>query len=472
MKKHFFLLACFLLLLPFGSCTQEDLLDGAAIQHTASEANLADEETETSVTHAQAMAVANHFLGRCSAQTRSEGEAAAVAEIKKGDEPLIYIINYHGGGFALISAKTTYYPVLAYSDKGRFEYIPQDTHPELKGWLEDRKKLISGECEVSVETKLAAQAQWTMYLDADPQTAEQPVLRATSTSTAQYAFLQRKHELGALGYNSLSLDKASSFASSYGVSIKDFESKADLYNSPRKYTIFAFQESSYNSGVGPKLTTEWGQGYPYNALSKADSTNDAGCVTIAMAQIMRCFQHPTTYNWNNMPDNTATQDTQELIRDIACGLGISYAGADNSATILDAKSVFTSSAFLYNVTMKNHAFNDVTNALNRNKLVFMSGVDSDKSEGHAWVCDGYKREHRSIKYFVEYLYGSEGNYEYKSPELPSIDGLGTADRNGNYYLHMNWGWNGQENGWFLEDNINNIYRNYNTSRKNLYVSPK
>ena len=45
---------------------------------------------------------------------------------------------------------------------------------------------------------------------------------------------------------------------------------------------------------GHLLTTKWHQRYPYN-ITKYDYL---GCVTIATAQIMKYFRHPTIFNWD------------------------------------------------------------------------------------------------------------------------------------------------------------------------------
>lgn len=470
MKKNLFFLA-FLLVLPlFECCTQEDLLDNATVQLTESDASIAEDSSiELNVTQAQALSVANLFLGRNTAPTRTENVQAFVKDIDEDGTTLIYIINYKEGGFVLVSAKTTYYPILAYSDSGQFEYNSKDMHPELQEWLKYCKKSIKGEFELSEEAKNATLAQWSSFLTCSPTIA--PMRSTSSTNTAQYAFMQRRHELGALGYNSVPLSNASSIASHYGVSIAEFEEKADTYHSPRQFTIFAYKANTYDSGVPQMLTTKWEQGYPYNALSKENKDIGAGCATIAMAQIMKYYKHPSSYNWSNMPDTTATQDTQKLIRDIASGLGISYSDSDNGATYVDAMNVFTSNAFQYNATKQGHNLNDVINKLSKGP-VFMIGFDSKSADGHAWVCDGYKSTHSTMKYFVEYLYGSEGNYEYKSPDTPSINGLGTGDMDGCDYFHMNWGWGGLSDGWYLENNVSTFKGDFSSSRININVSPK
>lgn len=96
------------ILLLLASCTQEELLDGLSNQQATSEENLAGVPAETSVTQAQAVAVANQILGCRSSQTRSKSTPPAIEEVKANGETLIYVINYQDGGFAVISGKTTY----------------------------------------------------------------------------------------------------------------------------------------------------------------------------------------------------------------------------------------------------------------------------------------------------------------------------------------------------------------------------
>ena len=58
---------------------------------------------------------------------------------------------------------------------------------------------------------------------------------------------------------------------------------------------------------GPLLNTEWYQtgGFnddlPYISCNGSNFQVYAGCVPIAMAQVMKYYQHPTNYNWSAMP---------------------------------------------------------------------------------------------------------------------------------------------------------------------------
>jgi len=71
--------------------------------------------------------------------------------------------------------------------------------------------------------------------------------------------------------------------------------------------------------VAPLLSTTWHQGCVFNSLLKAESeigcTNlpcdrvYAGCVPIAMAQVMKYYKYPSTYNWGLMPNASGSSET-------------------------------------------------------------------------------------------------------------------------------------------------------------------
>ena len=89
----------------------------------------------------------------------------------------------------------------------------------------------------------------------------------------------------------------------------------------------------------------------------------------------------------------------------------------------------------------------------------MAGKNS-LGEGHAWVCDGANQTDSKTEYYVEYLYNETyDNLGYTLIDLPGSFGYKT-----HFKFHMNWGWGGTNNGWFID---NDVY--YPTNRKNIYV---
>ena len=210
--------------------------------------------------------------------------------------------------------------------------------------------------------------------------------------------------------------------------------------------------------VVPLLTTTWGQGAYYNALCPAGTS--AGCVAVALAQLMRYWQHPVqgrgshayysyaahdtlradfsqaNYQWSLMPDalNAASSTEQvaavaRLIADLGIALSMQYRSGSSIAYIssfasLDSASAesvlrehFNFSPSLYCAFKDNHS-NASWRALATAELVarrpiIYSGHNS-AGGGHAFVVDGCD--------------------EYQ-------------------LFHVNWGWDGTYNGYYNIDSL-------------------
>lgn len=224
--------------------------------------------------------------------------------------------------------------------------------------------------------------------------------------------------------------------------------------------------------VEPLLTTRWNQNQFYNALCPVESHSAsghalAGCTSVAMAQILHYWRYPihgtgshsyvannsqlgigygdygtltadfsaTTYDYDNMPDSLGAQSSQTEINAVAtliyhCGVSINtaYGAVSSSAYISEVddalreyfdyqnvrhvyKSVFTEADWL----------SMIKGELNQLRPVFYTGAGI--ASAHAFVCDGYD------------------------------------DQN---YFHMNWGWGGYADGFFLLSNLSVNLNSYNT----------
>ena len=145
-----------------------------------------------------------------------------------------------------------------------------------------------------------------------------------------------------------------------------------------------------------------------------------------------------------MPNDHGVQETARLMKDIGIAVNMSYgcwlSGAYNTAVIpgfnyfgynsVKSKNI---SGFLTNQTLNQQLY--------LNRPVLMAG--SKGQVGHAWVCDQY------------YYYRVWDN---------SADG-------DNYSLtmyHMNWGWNGQNNGFYSLNFLNPTGTNFNDDLEIFY----
>lgn len=198
--------------------------------------------------------------------------------------------------------------------------------------------------------------------------------------------------------------------------------------------------------VTPLLETNWGQdeGYnndapDYNCPYTTNSRALTGCVATAIAQVMRYHEYPATYNWNIKPDDNITQWNQpygteeiaQLMRDVGDGVNMQWgcASSGGSGAYTEdgegaLENIFTYSA---SVDYKSYDWDKIQWELDQNRPVILDGY-TDDGAGHAWVVDGYTKD---INYFTDC-----------SGYISTL------------YFHMNWGWEGEHNGYFAFDNFN------------------
>lgn len=213
---------------------------------------------------------------------------------------------------------------------------------------------------------------------------------------------------------------------------------ADRYSIPYEYTIIGLRDNNIYNNVGPLTTTLWSQSGGYNYLCPENCV--AGCVPVAMVQIMKFHQYPSSFDWSNMLDDQPTYASQYLIADIGKTIHVQYGIKESSASLSDAKMGFQT--YGYRVIQKEHNDTEVADdeLIHNKRPVFMVG----KSEtGHAWVCDGYTKCSTEYDLYAEYVYnGRYGNLGLSLIDNP--DGFGGITYPASF--HMNWGWGGMHNG--------------------------
>lgn len=212
--------------------------------------------------------------------------------------------------------------------------------------------------------------------------------------------------------------------------------------------------------VEPLLTEMWHQGCLYNSLCPAMTGPcdhaEAGCVAVAMGQIMHYWKYPTTgwgshsysnagvtlsadfgnttYDWDHMPDSLTENSSEAEIEAVAtllyhCGVSVDMEYSTNgsgasSNDVPDAmKRYFNYSRRIHREKKADYTNDEwlslLKNSLDEQRPVLYSG--HGEAGGHAFVCDGY---------------------------------------DGNDLLHFNWGW-GRANGYFALGNLNPIGYEFN-----------
>lgn len=211
------------------------------------------------------------------------------------------------------------------------------------------------------------------------------------------------------------------------------------------------QYSTTQSTVAPLVTTTWNQSPYYNALCPGGSVT--GCVATAMAQIMKYWNYPatgtgsssytstygilsanygaTTYNWSNMPTHLTGPNNDVAVLNYHCGVSVemSYSPSGSGAWVCSFDNPVCAensykTYFKYDANtiqgLDRSNYDDPTwiglmkGDLDLGRPIQYVGWDPNQG-GHTWVCDGYDQ---------------------------------------NDFLHMNWGWGGQGNGYYFVNTLN------------------
>lgn len=224
------------------------------------------------------------------------------------------------------------------------------------------------------------------------------------------------------------------------------------------------------NAAGPLLSTRWGQGCYYNKFCPEDDRGPcdqvwAGCVAVAMGQIMKYWNEPyasnatagyedpinydadglevpgsdygpipgfvsTVYDWAGMPDTLTAESSVAEVDAIAelllhCGIAaeMNYGPYGSRAKRSDARNAFVSS-FNYAPSAQiidSEYFtitewqNILINELDLGRPIYFRGNDGES--GHAFVCDGY-RGSREFHFNWGFRGSFQGNYFYLDELTP------------------------------------------------------
>lgn len=368
---------------------------------------------------------------------------------------VIYAVNFTDG-YVLISATKRFFPILAKVDHGSFSLNTNTGQDCLVSEMIQSISTVDND-----STNQVSGIHWLPY-------EKQITLSSTKTKTNSdyYTMLDTYLE-----------DWYNDGRNVYYLYNKPDNMPDDMYNS--FYTTaengmaeidgYPFRECAVitekfvNSTTqkGPLVETLWGQDAPYNSLFP---NHHLGCVTIATGQIMKYFEFPSSYNWSQMPNSTSSSTLASFLFSLRNDLNVTD---DGTSTINNAKNVFNDYGYSCNII--SHSETQTKASLNSNKPVYMRGTDiNDSSIGHAWVCDGYQHSIPTCEYT---LYLPSFNYNDEPYKMDEWRSESIYDNAYNLF-HMNWGWDGDYNGFFIENNLNlqGINHNFTSTRRDIIIS--
>ena len=254
---------------------------------------------------------------------------------------------------------------------------------------------------------------------------------------------------------------------SYDVAIQEaMESNLEATEKIREAWLLLKKEGhipAYNRAVvKPLVHTKWNQREPYNMY--CPTACYTGCMATAMAQVMKYWEYPrtgigqhgyqhsmygwqhaffgsTVYDWDNMPA-VATTSSPYAVKDAVailnyhCGVSVDMNyGTDVSTAYANVVPDAMISYFGYDASMSMESMGDYTSA--QWKALLKSELDASRpmfyygnsgGTGHAFICDGYDASN---------------------------------------YFHFNWGWGGNNDGYFAIGALNPGSNNFSYNNQIL-----
>jgi len=370
--------------------------------------------------------------------------------VNENETPIMYAVNFNNDtGFVVVSASFLERPILAYGENGSFDFETIDEYNGVVDWAYITYSIINNKIENnSEEPENEVTEQWQSF--------------------------------------------------GYQARVPPCEWIDGIYicpEDPNWYVVNIWYENETKESL---LTTKWDQSLGtdmyvgYNNFVRfkncTQGTSPAGCVAVAMGQIMKYHNYPNIYNINTMlskvyKTNCMTSgaiNIAYLLKDIGNKVNMNYSCDSSGAYSSDARTAFVSNYGYSASTLVNTSYHSVKESLDNNLPVYLDGcsnriiktkrVNSDVfswvvespnytySSCHAWIVDGFKQ----IKKVTQYANGRI-NTRYTSSGLVSC----------------NWGWGGIGNGWYYfgtwiaDQNVNYLPTNFIYQQHMIYnIKPK
>lgn len=413
---------------------------------------------------------------------------------------LAFAVNFKGGGYNVISGTQKYSPIIAYSESGHISPTFQYDNSGFTFWMNNiiRNDIQQRIKDYSDTDSLARinQAQWQGYSKIATQSPASTYSYSLSMSHIYWygqerTRLMNKNFTDAARMMSQDLHRYNSLvAASYAIGNKLSDSEISNYmaqNSLLKhnYEMAGMSSSNVSSyfwteygekfvrfDTGELISTRWHQFEPYNNLNpdKTDGSGEkqpAGCVTIAVAQIMNYHRFPqllkrkeglSSYtmdidwnktNVNELEPNSTNTEIPKFIHFVNLGVKTDNGDDGSGSTIKKAQKFFE----LNDYTAEIYEFLDL-NVLERElragRPVYVRGFDKNGG-GHAFICCGYRDNARKVVLELKSTNSLEAaDYNYNPYyTVKNIEGREIA--NDSEYFCFNWGWEPDgRNPWIIK----------------------
>lgn len=470
MKKTFFIAATFAALLI--SC--EKAMDDSVVHNIMPQIKVMKHGCITTVNLniVRQAAVSSNLVMNRNSRSKEEKEIKEIIPITDSlGRTMLYVVNYkYDKGYVIFSGNNEYHPVLAYNENGNFYIKKRADYSGAYLWLQEQKEAVKNVKSLPDSIRLRNKMAWNHIFDRT-EYSQLSVKKKNSRAVdpdLEYQVgvyieesLQKWSDEGYTIYSYGSGDLAEIPESEADAIRTALEQKAeDRFFGGFDGTVYIRVKNKVTKEKkGPLLKSTWNQVGTYGEYTP---NGYAGCSAVAVGQIMRYHEYPTSYNWDAMAYNYPTDVTAQFLYEIGLKENMDYTGSQGSpASINDACSAFRQYGYTSSKVV-NHASSTIMSQIRNFWPIYMRGTTSGEDKGHAWVCDGF--DYTCYDYPYEVMAIDKSTFDYTGkPYYRCIYSYNVMDYS--TYFHMNWGWGGLDNGYFDDSTLKD--KKYLTARKDI-----
>ena len=441
-----------LMILPgllLASCAeQEPLADPASLPlPLAVEVGATDEVTTGDIAR-----VAESFFGDGKAKTRSGGYSISTIYGEDG-MPAIYAVNFAGdNGFILVSATKRMLPVLAYSETGHYDVAGQKPGG-LELWQASAVEAVAAAGTLPADSTEAYRSMWRKY--------EEPAMPAMVPTSGMDEYFKAAQAImmdSVMSWTNKHYEVHSILGEITGDPQKDEEIREMVRTGIHPYymdywdalSMVVVRDASEYDSVPNFVMSTWHQLANYNrSFPPVGDMEHAyvGCGPVAIGQLMRYYEFPASFEWDDMLLTYPTETTSQFLYDVAEKANAKFE-EDGTSTSID-NMISALRQYGYSTTKYAHSPGLVLTNMKQRKPVIMTAYYKD-AEGeevaHAWLATGGELTHLATVLEV-YSFYERGMYLPVYRDNPIFYAPV-------YKFYMNWGASGDINGWFADSPLN------------------
>lgn len=435
----------------------------------------------------------NEFSSSTSTRAIQDREVDNIVPIiSNGEQILAYAVNFKGGGYNIVSTTQKYTPIIGYNENGRIDSEYMQNNSAFMFWMDLLKEDIQYQKQKTDETDsilVNNRLMWKEYKNA-AKTMQNSIKYSTTATTIRdhcYWYYEERKKIMNSTFTQLMSTDLDQYNYLVGL---DYGNRGRITDDVRDHLIrtnnalkasytgkatwappsYFWTEyfKDYNSYDSKELIkTLWDQDYPYNVLNPPKNNGEAGnmpagCVTIAIAQILNYYRYPQVLknmegnqelavDWNKTNvvsiQDTTNMEIPRLIRFVNQGIKTRNGNNSSSAYTKDAGYFLAANGYTAFIS-KNINYNTLIQEIKARRPVYVAGANS-KNEGHAFICQGYRNLQQKIT--IELMSSSEFTYkDYPTnPYTLMYSASGSRSASGEYFC-FNWGWGyTYSNDWLL-----------------------